>query len=112
MKSILKCKDVDWESAYVSGEMDVIQTASAAVSAGKNVVLLIDMAMLDNLPKKGKIGYPDHWVVMKSPIVETTGGDEGGKIKFSVWTWGKIKSLELDKRVFIKTFYGAAICAL
>lgn len=112
MKSVLKCKDVDWQSAYVSGEMDVIRAAGAAAGAGKNVTLLIDAAMMKNLPKEGKIGSPNHWVVMKSDITEATDEHQNQKVQFSVWTWGQSPEvLNLDKSVFIKTFYGA-ICTM
>lgn len=112
MKSILKCQNVSWQSAYTFSELDVIRKAGVAASTGKNVALLIDAAMLNNQPKEGKIGYPDHWVVLKSPVVEIPGGKQGDKIQFSVWTWGEKnpRNLNLDKNVFLKTFYGAAIC--
>jgi hypothetical protein len=113
MHSILKCQNVNWRSAYISGELDVIREAGIAAGGGKNVALLIDAAMLENKPKEGKVGVPNHWVVLKSPVVESLDEKQKEKVQFAVWTWGErnVRNLNLDKNVFLKTFYGAAICS-
>jgi Domain of unknown function (DUF4157) len=113
MRSILKCPNVSWQSAYISGELDVIRDAGVDFASGKNVALLIDAAMLRNLPKEGKIGIPDHWVVLKSPVT-ILDEKQGDKVQFSIWTWGEssLRNLNLDKSFFLKTFYGAAVCSL
>lgn len=114
MKSILQCSDVDWESCYLYGEMDAIHLASSAAGDKKHVVaLLIDAALLENQPREGKIGYPNHWVVLTAPIVETIDASGAQLIKLSVWTWGQSPQLLTpDMDVFLKTFYGALIGTL
>ena len=110
MKSILKCKEAEWHSSYLTSELRVIKQAGLAVGLGRKAVLLIDQDMLSGAPKK-TFGYPNHWVVLRS-LVEVTQANSGNeRIKFDAWTWGEApKSLDLDKNAFVSMFFGAAIC--
>ena len=114
MKSVLQCQTADWMSAYLFGEIDILQEAGDAVKSGKAVALLIDAAMftgsdLKSKKKSKKLGHPNHWVILKSDVVKN-----GDKLSFTVWTWGEStnRKLSLDEAFAERTFYGASICEL
>lgn len=48
--------------------------------------------------------FPNHFVVLNTPIVESA-----GKIEFECWTWGGNYSLSLKRDTFDANYYGAVI---
>ena len=66
----------------------------------KNLVAANSMNLTDTILNK----FPNHYVVLTSKITETS-----GNIKFSCWTWGKIREYEVSHNVFKNNYYGAII---
>lgn len=67
----------------------------------KNVEVLPTMKLKDIILNY----FPNHYIILTSKITET----EDNHIKFSCWTWGKVKEYEVPKNVFKTNYYGAII---
>lgn len=52
--------------------------------------------------------FPNHWVVLTTPITET----QDGMIEFGCWSWGRVLSVVITKRTFEANYYGALIAKL
>jgi hypothetical protein len=77
----------------------------------RDVLLLLNSHMLTSVAIDGpaKAGdflvnaFPNHWVVLNTPITETT----DGMIEFGCWTWGQDVDVRVAKKVFEVNYYGA-----
>jgi hypothetical protein len=49
--------------------------------------------------------FPNHFVVLESPVWQLP----NGKVKFSCWTWGGKRNIEVDPNIFEANYYGAII---
>jgi hypothetical protein len=81
-------------------------------SPNTDVSLLIHAHVLANAAAGGKKkdsgllqGFPNHFVVLESPIWQLP----NGKVKFDCWTWGGKVGVEVDPKVFEANYYGAVI---
>lgn len=83
-------------------------------SNNKDIILFINSRMLSknvevtSSKKLNEIilnAFPNHYIILTSIITET----EDNHMKFSCWTWGKIKEYEVPKKVFKTNYYGAII---
>jgi len=48
--------------------------------------------------------FPNHWVVLVGPV-----SDAGGRVKFDVWSWGSIYTIDVSVATFEANYYGAVI---
>jgi hypothetical protein len=82
----------------------------------RDVLLLINAHMLRKvdgvLPRKSGDflvnAFPNHWVVLTTPITETP----DGHVEFSCWSWGLSLDVSVTKKTFEANYYGALIARL
>jgi hypothetical protein len=82
----------------------------------RDVLLLINAHMLRKVEgalakKSGDClvnAFPNHWVVLTTPITETP----DGMVEFDCWSWGRVLSVLVTKRTFEANYYGAVIAKL
>ena len=51
--------------------------------------------------------FPNHWVVLDSKVTHAS-----GKVKFDVWSWGGIYSIDVPEATFEANYYGAVIAKI
>jgi hypothetical protein len=85
-----------------------IEEVNAAIDAKQTVVALVDWSQLSRNLTKGdskKANKPEsminaitgnHYIIIKSRVEEIS----GGKVGFTIWTWGRDEYIELDKDKF------------
>jgi hypothetical protein len=105
----------------VREEANIFFTKSRAHAKGlrpgaRDVLMLINSHMLSKVDgllakKSGDFlvnAFPNHWVVLTTPITESS----GGMIEFSCWSWGRNLDVAVARKVFEANYYGAIIARL
>lgn len=94
-----------------------IAEVNTAIESKQAIVLLVDWSQLsENLTKKQgkKANKPEsminaitgnHYIILKTPVEEIG----GGKVKFTVWTWGHEMDITLDEDKFASAVKDAFI---
>ena len=82
-----------------------IKDASELFSNGHRVCLLVNFQMLRVTTQGHRSVFPDHWVVLRSPVTIAN-----GTISFKVWYWGQLWTIPstgtLSVDDFRKNYYG------
>ena len=80
-------------------------------AADNDIVLLINAHIMTHSSATQKksnefilSAFPNHFVVLRSPIVENS-----GNIQFKCWTWGGVESVSVPRDTFEANYYGAVI---
>jgi hypothetical protein len=100
------------------GDIPVVKSmramrASRCFSNGYNVNMLIDADLLDSSTQNDWVSmYPDHWVVLRSTILNAGTTNYDSPCSFQVFTWGNIRPVPFDPskplkhEYFLNKFYG------
>jgi hypothetical protein len=82
------------------------------VGGGTEVLALIAMEMLRRPASRLRRArdlvvalVPNHWVVLRSPVVRTA----EGRVRVQLWTWGEEYSVELPESRFRRCYFGALV---
>lgn len=100
-KEILLKDDVDIDVCAVFGELDAIVRAQEIYDRGGSAFILLNMAVLKGDDRK-ILPFPDHWVVFRGNLDVS---DADNRVAFDVYTWGKIKSLDLPRKRFEQAMF-------
>lgn len=100
-KNLLHYDDVEFESSFLFGELDALQSAHAAVVQGGVAFLLVSGALI----KDGEAGsIPDHWVTYVGGL-----DISGERVRFQCQTWGKLRDVNVLEEEFDDGMWGAVI---
>jgi hypothetical protein len=82
--------------------------------AGTDIALLINAHILGSASAANKkaddfilSAFPNHFVVLKTPIVERS-----GMIEFQCWSWASIYSVSVPRDTFDANYYGGIIATV
>ncbi|GAA5204750.1 hypothetical protein [Microbacterium jejuense] len=87
-------------TTFVWGEFDAIRYAHQVWSAGGSAFIMLHSDMF-SAPDGMVPPWPDHWVVYAGGLDES-----GGRIRFSVYSWGNIYPLDLSLDHFENCMFG------
>lgn len=98
-QQILLYDDVEVDTCFLFGKLDAMRAGHAAYEAGGSAFVLLNLAVLKDGERRVP-PYPDHWVVYQ-------GGLEiaGDRVRFDVYSWGRIISLDLSMKRFKRSVY-------
>ncbi|MCI0711468.1 MAG: peptidoglycan-binding protein [Chloroflexi bacterium] len=114
LEDMLGFKNIEDETnlIFTKGVEHALETANGYFAAGAYVVMLINANMLTSpgttkkdrkeTKKKAADGLPNHWVVLKGPIVRID-----NIMKVPVYSWGELKDYYCTVDVFDENYYGA-----
>lgn len=92
-------KDANVTNLVFSKDEATLRAASGRRDHNHHVCLFINANMLSN-PGEDSL-TPDHWVVLQSPVTV-----DAGRAKFSVYTWGGVRSVDHAVGEVCENFYG------
>lgn len=104
-QEILGFSHVKSENAYLFGDMQAIENATAVLNQGGVAFALINgEGLLNNKPSL--IPYPSHWVALVSDI-DLTNNNYQEFIDFEVYSWAKKIKVTVEKKAFSLHFWEA-----
>jgi hypothetical protein len=88
-----------------------VQQASQYYSQGYTVAMLIDADLLDPSTQNDMFSmYPDHWIVLASPIANAGSMNYSVNTSFKAFTWGTVRDVPQSGTLvyerFLTKFYG------
>jgi hypothetical protein len=102
VKEILGYPQVEYNHAYLGGDLNALQQAQAAIAAGGVAFALITAeGMLTNNPPP--VAFPTHWIVLLGGITQ-----QNGRIGFDIYTWSRQMRVDLSEGDF-KRFLWAIV---
>lgn len=107
---LLGFDDARYESTYLFGEFDAMRDAHGAFRLGGVGFLMVNSAMAGN--DAPLIGHPDHWVAYDGDLHIDEGiwyAWDSGRIRFSCYTWGSRRSVDVGEGPFEDWMWGAVM---
>jgi hypothetical protein len=93
-------QDANYTNIILNKDVNCLKAAGNRQDQQHSVCLFIDANVLgsspDPIPR-----VPNHWVVLTSPVIV-----KQKRITIRVYTWGRIKTVDLPQDLFCKKFYG------
>ncbi len=107
MEDLLGLEDVEDETNlfFTKGLSHALEVTNGNLAAGAYVVMFINANMLsapNGSKKKAGDLFPNHWVVLKAPIVLN-----GDRVQTRVYSWGGFEDVDCTLDVFESSYYGA-----
>jgi hypothetical protein len=102
--------DVDFDLTFLFGEFDAMRNSHGAFRLGGVAFLLVNSAMVGN--DAPLVGYPDHWVSYDGELQIDDGIwsiGSTGHVRFSCYTWGSRKSVDVAEEPFEDWMWGVVI---
>jgi hypothetical protein len=105
---ILLFDRVEWAPTYAFGEFDAIKKAKKVYDNGGVAFLFVHSALVGNPPPLVSV-VGTHWIVYAGNLELDEGKWyiwDSGHVKFDCYTWGKIKTVDVDEGTFEDYFFG------
>lgn len=97
---ILLKDNVANSNTFVWGEFDAIRHAHQVWASGGSAFIMVNAAIF-SVPNGVVPPWPDHWIVYAGGLDES-----GGRIRFSVYSWGNYHAFDLSLEHFENCMFG------
>jgi hypothetical protein len=103
IRELLGFSEVEFESSFVTGEVDALKMAGEAWAQGGVAFLMIDANLLKADKPTIAFEIPEHWVTFQGNLKIEGAGE---KITFDCHSWTKIHTIVTDEDEFEDHMFG------